>query len=82
MSTKKQSSQLTQFTRMVNFCKAIPNTTTLNELNQRLESTKQLFEDFKLNQDQIEEVCGDEHMEHQYTIRVRQRITSIFVHQD
>lgn len=71
MSTRKQQSQVTQFTRQVTFCKAIPQGTNLSELSQRLNATKQLFETFKQNQDELEEKCGDDNIELQYNTRAQ-----------
>ncbi|XP_037049571.1 uncharacterized protein LOC119083867 [Bradysia coprophila] len=69
MSLKKQQSQLNQFTRTVTFCKAIPVGTTINELIQRLENVKQLFTEFKQNQEQVEESCGEDNIDVQFTMR-------------
>lgn len=71
MSLRKQQSQVTQFTRQVNFCKAIPQGTTLSELTQRLNTTKQMFEEFKQNQDEVEETCGEDSREVHFSTRAQ-----------
>jgi len=53
MSTKKQASQINQFSRHVAFCTAVPEDTTMSALQIRLERIKILYTDFIINQEGI-----------------------------
>lgn len=71
MSLKRQASQQNQFSRHVNFCKAVPDNTTLSVLQLRMQQINKLYEEFEANQNALEETVAFERLDESYVVRVQ-----------